>query len=981
MKRTPFALIALTLLAGLMTAAVEAAPITGLAWRDSTKAADTLLFRRGVAVNIVPTKSSAGTVDSFVITGVQVTLPAGITLNKTTGAISGTATSNFVGANRTIRAYSGTDIRDRTVRITVNHVTGLTYRDSTKGVDTVFLMKGTPATLTPTYNGFAGTTLTTWEVTSNGGVLPDSLTINPTTGVISGKPLTFSNGANHTIRAISTGGLDTVTRTLRLQIGVVRGLTWRDSTRPADTLIFRLGTAASFTPTYIGNGATISSYEVTGNNTELPPGITLNATTGVISGTATGVYPAANRTITATVSNGDLVTRTVRFAAVNRTSLAWVDSTKPADTLSLTTNVAFTRTPTWFGASVDSFLVIGAALPAGVTLNKTTGVLSGTPTAGFAAANRTLRAYGSAGLDSMSRTVRFTVTLGGTVGFGYERDTVSYVVGVNTTNNPVFTGRAPTTYSVTPALPAGLTLNPATGVITGRPTAAAAVANYTVSAVDTGATPDANLSRVVRFTVLASEDHNTAFSQHKTLWVNTATGMGGVAISANVTRYPVLVKLDATTFTGFAQTSPNRSDVRFTKSNNTTPLNFEIERWDSVGQIADIWVLLDTVYANNSTQNFRMHWGRSGVLTASSGRAVFDTAHGYRAVYHYTGTSNAVNENDATANAIVSSNRSTVDVGNNPDENDIVIGLSRDFNGTNEYFRLLTAPTGPLNFAPNGNYTISTWMKPGDDMTLVSGRTLVSKGFGQYGLQFTDSGKVSFFEYNNNSGTATGGAPATPWATQAVTSPTAAVAGVWSHVVAVSSGATKRLYVDGALVATNPGTAIANFTGASATAASTADSVTIARQSVDAAGYFTGFMDEVRFSGVARTADYVTLNYGNQRQTGQKLIAHALPVSVNGQLAGEAGKALSFKRSGEGILFQIQGSESARARITVLDTRGRIVWSRTVQTGAGLHEVSWNGVGNGGQAVSSGIYAARVTLLDGQNHAIRVMDAKLPMTR
>jgi hypothetical protein len=489
--------------------------------------------------------------------------------------------------------------------------------------------------------------------------------------------------------------------------------------------------------------------------------------------------------------------------------------------------------------------------------------------------------------------------------------------------------------------------------------------------VDPGADPDANLSRSVRFSVLASEDHNTLWSQHKTLWVNTLPSMGGVSITANVTRFPVLVRLDASNFTGFAQVAPNRSDVRFTKSNNITPLSFEIERWDSAGGTAAVWVLLDTVYVNNSTQNIRMHWGRTGVLSASSGRAVFDTANGYRAVYHFTGTTNAVNETDVTANALVASNRSTVDV-----RNPGLIGLSRDFNGTNEHFRVLADPSGIFNFPANGNYTIAAWA---DASVAQDNRIIVSKHSQAYTLKINGAGAFEFSEYNNNAGTSTGGNPASPWALQAATAPQVAGAG-WQHVVGVSSGATKQLYVNGILVATNAGTAIANFTGASTTPAVLTDTLTIGRQAEAASGYWGGDLDEVRISGLVRSADYIKLSYESQKSP-QAVIHHTQPVSINGGLAARAGKPFSFKRMGDGILFQIQGAESVRARITVLDMHGRVVWTRSVQTGEGLHEVIWNGAGNGGRTVSSGIYAARVSLLDGQNRVIRVLQAKLPLTR
>ena len=52
-------------------------------------------------------------------------------------------------------------------------------------------------------------------------------------------------------------------------------------------------------------------------------------------------------------------------------------------------------------------------------------------------------------------------------------------------NNPTVTGGAATSFSVSPALPAGLNLNPATGVISGTPAATVAAADYTITASNT----------------------------------------------------------------------------------------------------------------------------------------------------------------------------------------------------------------------------------------------------------------------------------------------------------------------------------------------------------------------------------------------------------------------------------------------------------------------------------------------------------------
>jgi DNA-binding beta-propeller fold protein YncE len=75
-------------------------------------------------------------------------------------------------------------------------------------------------------------------------------------------------------------------------------------------------------------------------------------------------------------------------------------------------------------------------------------------------------------------------------GLSYSTDTVVYTVGTPiTANSPTSTGGAVTSYSVSPNLPAGLSLDHDTGVISGTPMAVTATAGYTVTASNaTGST-------------------------------------------------------------------------------------------------------------------------------------------------------------------------------------------------------------------------------------------------------------------------------------------------------------------------------------------------------------------------------------------------------------------------------------------------------------------------------------------------------------
>jgi hypothetical protein len=64
-------------------------------------------------------------------------------------------------------------------------------------------------------------------------------------------------------------------------------------------------------------------------------------------------------------------------------------------------------------------------------------------------------------------------------------------------NTPTSSGGAVVSYSVSPALPAGLTLNTSTGIISGTPTTLTAPSNYTITATNSGGSTEAWVSITV----------------------------------------------------------------------------------------------------------------------------------------------------------------------------------------------------------------------------------------------------------------------------------------------------------------------------------------------------------------------------------------------------------------------------------------------------------------------------------------------------
>jgi hypothetical protein len=214
------------------------------------------------------------------------------------------------------------------------------------------------------------------------------------------------------------------------------------------------------------------TFAVTGGN-PLPAGLTLNASTGVISGTPT--TPATyDFNITATDAHG--FTGAHAYAVV---IAAPTITLSPASLPNATAGVAYSQQLTASGgAGPYTFAVSSGALPSGINLSSA-GLLSGTTTA-TGPFSVTIRAFDA---GEFSGTRAYTLTV---VAPTIALSPASLPAGtVGTTYHQAITasgGQAPYTYAVTAgSLPAGLTLSG--GVLTGTPTASG-TSTFTVTATD-----------------------------------------------------------------------------------------------------------------------------------------------------------------------------------------------------------------------------------------------------------------------------------------------------------------------------------------------------------------------------------------------------------------------------------------------------------------------------------------------------------------
>lgn len=325
------------------------------------------------------------------------TLPTGLSLNTSSGAITGTPTVEH-NANFTVRATDANGCaRDRVY---------------TLAIDCPTIAVG-PATLTrgeinqsfsATVSGTGGTAPYTYAVSS--GSLPAGLTLNPTTGQISGTP-TVSGVISFTVEATDTHGC-AGTRSYDLRICPAILIS------PSTLANGVVGTPYSRTfSASAGTGPYV--WQLTGT---LPTGLMWNASSATISGTPTSENAGASLTVTATDANGCVGSSVVSLQVVCPV-ISISPATLPAGypTMGYSQTLAASN-----GTAPFAWTLVSGNLPAGLSL-AANGTISGTPTQLETQSFRVSAtdAYGCEAEADVSLTIK-GMTLGNLVFEDYDND-------------------------------------------------------------------------------------------------------------------------------------------------------------------------------------------------------------------------------------------------------------------------------------------------------------------------------------------------------------------------------------------------------------------------------------------------------------------------------------------------------------------------------------------------------------------------------
>jgi CSLREA domain-containing protein len=340
------------------------------------------------------------------------------------------------------------------------------------------------ATFTPVV-GSLGTQPFTYSISPT--TLPAGLTFSTSTGTIVGSPTgTFAAATCKVTVTDANSSTASANFSLTVNGPVV-------ATQAVASTTLASGTAATaFTPVTGSGGTGTLTYSV---SPALPAGLTFNTSTGTITGTPTTVSAATTYTVTVTDTNGATKTNTFSLTVNGAVAATQVIAAKVLTDGQPPTS--FTPV-TGAGGSGTLSYSISPALPAGLSISTSTGAVTGSPSVTSAATTYTVTVTDSSNATASST---FSLTVNGpvtaTLVVPSEILAVNYAI---TTVIPV-TGAGGTgalTYSVSPALPAGLTFASATGTITGTPTVAVAQTNYTVTVTDANnATASATLTMVV----------------------------------------------------------------------------------------------------------------------------------------------------------------------------------------------------------------------------------------------------------------------------------------------------------------------------------------------------------------------------------------------------------------------------------------------------------------------------------------------------
>ena len=401
------------------------------------------------------------------------TLPSGLTLSSTTGAVSGTPT--------TVQTQTGVVIRVTDNNGATANLPGFSIAVAAPPV-TISGSPVTSAQVAVAYPGFsavAGGGVSPYTYSLPATALPAGLSLNTSTGAVSGTPTGSGTTSGIVIRAT-----DSASNHADLPAFAIAVAPAPNPLAIAGTPVTTATQGAAYPGFTVSASGGTGPYSYAIHAGALPAGLSLNASTGAVTGTPTTVQTQSGIVIRAT----DAVAATADLASFSIAVAAPPLTISGSPVTSGTQGAPYAGFTVTAGGGVPpyAFSLPATQLPPGISLDPVAGTVSGAPTSGGTTSGIVIRVTDSAAATanlpafSIAVTAKPPLTIGGTPvttaiqGQPYAGFTVSGAGGT-----------PPYAYAVTAGvLPAGISLNSVTGVVSGTPTTVQNQTNIIISVTD-----------------------------------------------------------------------------------------------------------------------------------------------------------------------------------------------------------------------------------------------------------------------------------------------------------------------------------------------------------------------------------------------------------------------------------------------------------------------------------------------------------------
>lgn len=319
----------------------------------------------------------------------------------------------------------------------------------------------------------------------------------------------------------------------------------------------------------------------------------------------------------------------------------------------------------------------------------------------------------------------------------------------------------------------------------------------------------------------------------------------GIHISSDVTNFPVLIRISEEDSL-ITRDDEDLSHLRFYKENGTRFPAY-VESFDAEASSAEVWVLVDTIFAGSDSQFIRIEIDTSESDSEETASSVFTKDIGFYSVYHFNG-----DLNDATENAFHGIDHNTEDT---PDGR---IGHARSF-GDSSYFTVSI-----LSSKQRGKASISFWFKPAEKFDSSS------QTQGIWGIKIADHidfnislrGTDFFSGLDTNVfGTIVTKLEDSDTGYYLQGKTTTFSPNTWYHVMWCWGNGGDSLYINGILEASLPNSLPIPDGADDQIGRSPYDTKNI---ETGEPRYFKGILDEFHFHSTVRSPDWVKLCYINQ---------------------------------------------------------------------------------------------------------------------